>query len=249
MADQYTGRNPVKIGDRWGTLTVVSRRRATTGCALDCVCACGKRVSVASTKFRRQGYCPECQPVEARRTKDRLAYAPGARKGKLVILERHLSGTAKHPRFLVRCDCGAEYVCGGANLKPTSSCRQCWPQKYRGKYASKTEVKTPLYRVWAGMRFRCRNMEDPNYGGRGIRVCKEWDESFAVFQAWSLAKGYRFGLSIDRLNVDKGYEPDNCEWVTKAENSRRARATYVSVRRAHVGFARYLPIEALFGAV
>jgi hypothetical protein len=101
---------------------------------------------------------------------------------------------------------------------------------------------TKLYRVWTGMRNRCSNPRSRSwsyYGGRGIVVCGEWG-TFAAFKEWAISHGYREGLSIDRVDPTKGYEPSNCEWVTIAENGRRSNATTVrngrgSARGGHIG--------------
>lgn len=70
---------------------------------------------------------------------------------------------------------------------------------------------------------RCRREKNKffaSYGGRGIKVCEEWLD-FASFRQWALSHGYTNEMTIDRIDVDKGYEPDNCQWLTKAEHSKK----------------------------
>lgn len=64
-----------------------------------------------------------------------------------------------------------------------------------------------------------------NYGERGIKVCREWKESYLMFKKWSLENGYEEKLTIDRIDVDGDYNPDNCRWVTIQEQQRNRRDT------------------------
>ena len=88
---------------------------------------------------------------------------------------------------------------------------------------------TRLYRIWQQMKNRCNNTKTgryPDYGGRGIEVCNEWLNDFQEFWDWSMAHGYADDLSIDRINNDGNYTPDNCRWATsliQANNSRHCR--------------------------
>lgn len=79
---------------------------------------------------------------------------------------------------------------------------------------------TPLHIVWKGMRARCNqpgNISYPRYGGRGIRVCKEWD-NYLSFKTWAETAGYGPGLQIDRVDNDGNYSPENCKISTRSEN-------------------------------
>lgn len=83
-----------------------------------------------------------------------------------------------------------------------------------------------LYCRWASMKARCYREKDkdfPNYGGRGITVCDEWRNDFWAFAAWAYASGYKPGLTIDRIDNDLGYSPDNCRWVERADQNRNKR--------------------------
>lgn len=92
-----------------------------------------------------------------------------------------------------------------------------------------------LYHSWRNMKQRCNNPKHPKYkryGGRGIKICKEWQDDIVCFMNWANKNGYKEGLTIDRIDNDGDYCPENCRWVTMADNSRRKRTTKITQKQA-----------------
>ena len=83
-----------------------------------------------------------------------------------------------------------------------------------------------IYKIWQGIRQRCNNPNDKDYedyGGRGIKVCKEWNKSSEAFVLWALKNGYADNLSIDRIDTNSDYSPGNCRWATWTQQARNKR--------------------------
>ena len=81
-----------------------------------------------------------------------------------------------------------------------------------------------LYGTWKNMRSRCRNSRCKDYkwyGQKGIEVCREWQNNFVLFRTWALANGYQNHLTIDRVDNDGNYCPENCQWISREENLRK----------------------------
>lgn len=95
---------------------------------------------------------------------------------------------------------------------------------------------TRLYTIWNGMKKRCYNSNDKdfkNYGGRGITVCDEWKDNFVKFREWATSSGYNDSLTIDRINVDSDYCPENCRWVGMGvQNNNRRSNHFITVNNS-----------------
>ena len=95
-------------------------------------------------------------------------------------------------------------------------------------------TKHPLYKVWQDMKTRCynnNNVNYKNYGGRGIIVCEEWLNDPKAFYDFALSHGWSKDLTIDRIDNNGNYEPNNCHFITRAENNRNQRKTKLDWRR------------------
>ena len=149
----------------------------------------------------------------------------GKRFGRFVVVE-FVDTRKRQSRWLCKCDCGNTKVIYKGNLTTgnTKSCG-CLSLEVRITHG---ESKTRLYRIWEGIRRRCSNIKHEYwecYGGRGISVCQEWQDSYEVFRDWAKINGYDKSLTIDRKDNDGNYEPSNCRFITSAENSRNKRDT------------------------
>ena len=171
----------------------------------------------------------------------------GQRFGRLLAVKpapgkRYPNGKAQ-TRWLCRCDCGVEIVVPTSALVSghTKSCG-CYKREVASRQGKATATHggshSRLWNIYRGMLARCYN---PNtdmyhaYGAKGVTVCKEWKGHFDVFREWALTHGYDenapFGkCTIDRIDVTKGYAPNNCRWCDSRAQQRNRRDTiYLTV--------------------
>lgn len=139
----------------------------------------------------------------------------------IKMLEKNRHGEMT---WLCRCDCGNERIATSNKLTHgyTVSCQSCRYKKMASKNYKHGMAPLRLWNTYYSMLERCYNEKSAmyyRYGKRGIIVCDEWKESFVVFRKWALANGYNEHLTIDRIDNDGNYTPDNCKWSTPREQS------------------------------
>jgi len=154
----------------------------------------------------------------------RLNIIIGQKFNMMTIIEEK-EAHKKQRQFLCKCDCGHIGIHKLILLTSgqTKSCGCLRKRRFLEINTSHSKSRTKLNFVWQSMKQRCAN---PNchaykyYGGRGISVCEQWSNSLVPFYEWSINNGYKEGLSLDRIDVDGDYCPENCRWVDMKTQSR-----------------------------
>jgi len=194
------------------------------GAYYECQCECGTVTIIPATTLRswRSTQCKECNYKEMYDPNKEI----GIRYGKWTVLE-YKGIKNKLQQFLCRCRCGVQRVHYAADLRAqkTKQCTACHNKANAIRNTKHGYHNTSTYRIWSAIIQRCNNPNSTgyiHYGGRGIKVCERWND----FNNFLKDMGPRpANLTIDRINNDGNYEPNNCRWVTHKVNCNNRRSS------------------------
>lgn len=151
--------------------------------------------------------------------------------GSWTVISGPKSSKDKHVLYECKCDCGTTQMVRRGNLVRGKSvcCRNCSVKK-NPRYHGKSRIGNKLYGLWNTIKTRCNNPRREKYrryGGRGIKICPEWENDFVAFEKWALGqKGSEKPFcQIDRIDNDGPYSPENCRFVSNSVNSHNRSTT------------------------
>lgn len=148
----------------------------------------------------------------------------GMRFGKLIVVKKLKINPHREMEWLCLCDCGNEYVSTSNRLTTgkTTCCHSCAMKKISDTNKKHGCEPRKLWNMFQNMKTRCYNKKYflyHRYGGRGITVCDEWKNDFIAFRKWAFDTGWDESLTLDRIDNDKGYCPENCKWSSVREQA------------------------------
>ena len=216
------------LGKRFGYLTVVERygNDSYGNIVWKCECDCGN-IQLNTSNNLVQGKTLSCG---CRFLTEMRKEMIGKKFERLTVIEEIGRNNSRAIIWRCKCDCGAETKATTSQLKSGAikSCGCYQRDILSGKSTSHGMSRTRIYRIWQDAKTRCNNPNTPyyfKYGGRGIKLTEQWND-FEPFMKWALANGYQDNLTLDRIDVNGNYEPDNCRWITNREQQFNKRTNH-----------------------
>lgn len=243
------------IGHKFGRLTVIAKSHKDTSNSIiwGCECTCGRHIKVSSANLNR-GKAKSCG-ICVRRNTSNGTIKDGDAFGRWVVIKADYSIKEGNSYCWCKCSCGTEREVHSVRLlKGTSlSCGCLQKETVAQRSTIHGDYLNRLYHIWSSMRQRCINPNVKgykNYGGRGIQVYAEW-EDYTEFKKWALNNGYSDELTIERIDVNGNYTPDNVTFISAFDqHSNRRDNVIVSYKNinytiSQLGRATNIPTNTL----
>ena len=210
------------IGQKYNKLTILDfEKRGKRGYYL-CKCDCGELKWIGCDHILDS----KTKSCGCERTKERHTDMSGMKFGRLTII-KEVERRNGRIAWECKCDCGNTIVITSENLKygHTQSCGCYQRERAKEAHTKHGDTKSRLFMILQDMKARCYNPKNNRYyryGARGICICEKWldkENGYINFKKWAIENGYADNLTIDRIDVNGNYEPENCKWSTNKEQS------------------------------
>ena len=234
-------------GLRFGCLLVqsIAGKRPNGSIIWNCLCDCGRTTTALAAELK-SGHKKSCGCWRKKATAGQIwrrKDLTGKRFGRLLVLSCIGKSKAGNLRWRCICDCGKCTDVDAGNLKKTTSCGCLAREKASQRLRKHGGFKDALFKIWCLMKERCSNPHHKSfyrYGGRNITVCEEWKHDYVAFRDFAISHGWKRGLQINRIDNDKGYSPDNVNFVTGKENmANRSVTLFITCHGAKIAISEF----------
>lgn len=213
------------VGQRFGKLVVLKdsgKRSKGSGVIWLCKCDCGKTFETLGPGLK-SGATKSCRCL-------RIHNLVGKKFGKLTVLRDSGERRKNAMLWTCLCSCGkltnVRAICLSSGQTKSCGClsREIGKERLGKANYNYKHGRQPkrLYSIWMNMKRRCNDSWHhayKYYGGKGVSIYPGWQDDFVAFRRWALNNGYSESLVVDRIDSNGNYEPNNCQWITKSENS------------------------------